>query len=606
MSDSVPKKKNFAKPFKRKQHKPRVRHMIAYDLETTNIATGTPKPLYVTAFAENFIVAEKVDSLESLLEILATRFLIDANADVRFVGWNANNFDVYLIAMALLLDNRYEMRPYLTRSKSLRGMRVVDMTNGLQWEFLDGMAMTGSQMTLEKFLSVFAPDYKKMKDVIDFDAGETFDASKQSHCEYAMRDSVGLYWGLQKAESIVSEIFNMNLQPTIGNMGIKIFQSYMPRQVICHTLASDVEKIMRDYVVRGGFCFCARQFTGKIWSYDINQAYAAAMRETWLPDGTATRVKGLWERYPGIYRLSAKHPANKIPFYYRDNEGDAVFGMHEITDTWLTSTEVLQLKAEGWQLKITDGYLFSGRFRMTEYVDKLEHTRINADGGTSGPIGLMIKSIGNNSFGKTLEVLSGVEYVICNECPVGFLPHNSIDLELADLPIWERTEEPQKKDYHKPQIGAFVTAYVRMVLRRAALVNPDAWLYADTDGIKFTEPVALDIDPKRYGAWKVEVEGERYRIIAKKVYGKEYDDQTKKYAEMTKAEQKKFKDTYKNEQHSKGMSVKKLTSADFAAWSKGDLPEQKQLHRNNLMKVLGGAEMYVEQLRKGTKIKLTK
>jgi hypothetical protein len=53
------------------------------------------------------------------------------------------------------------------------------------------------------------------------------------------------------------------------------------------------------------------------------------------------------------------------------------------------------------------------------------------------------------------------------------------------------------------------------------------------------------------------------------------------------------------------MSVKKLTSADFLAWSKGDLPEQKQIHRNNLMKVLGGAEMYVEQLRKGTKIKLT-
>lgn len=577
------KKHNFPLPFRRKQFRPRKKNIIAYDLETTNIAIGTPLPLYITAYGldGDITVAERLTGYADLLEVLATSFLLTAYDGFRFVGWNANNFDVYLVAKALLLDDRYEMRPYMTRSKSLRGMRVVDTVSGCQWEFLDGMAMTGCMMTLEKFLKTFAPDYQKMKDVIDFAGGESFDAAKQTHCEYAMRDSVGLYHALYMAQSIVKEAFGQVLQPTIGNMGIKVFQSYLPKEVVVQPLSDDVDKIVRDYVMRGGYCYCARRYTGKVWKYDINQAYAAAMREAWLPDGYAHRVTSYWIRYPGIYRINAVNRKNKIPFYYRDMEKDAVFGMHEITETWLTSVEVAQLLDEGWMVNIIEGYLFAGRFKMTDYVDTLEHLRMNAEGGTNGAKGTMMKSIGNNSYGKTVEQLDGVEYILCNECPEGFMPFVTPDDEHADLPVWTKKGEPSKKEYHKPQIGAFITAHVRMVVRRAALLCPDGWLYADTDCVVFDQaPIGLDTHPSRYGAWKVECEGDEYRIITKKVYAK----------------------VDNSEKHAKGMNVKKLTANDFKLWSEGKPPTQTQMHRNNIIKVLGGADMYIERVRRGTKI----
>jgi hypothetical protein len=116
-----------------------------------------------------------------------------------------------------------------------------------------------------------------------------------------------------------------------------------------------------------------------------------------------------------------------------------------------------------------------------------------------------------------------------------------------------------------------------MVVRRAALQNPDAWLYADTDCVMFRAPISLDINPTRYGAWKVEAQGESYKIIAKKVYIS-HDGKTK---------------------HAKGMNVKRLTAEDFDKWLTGTAPRQNQLHRQNFVKVISGFDMFIEREKVG-------
>ena len=140
--------------------------MIAYDFETTRIAKGTPRPLYLTAHGLNpaFSFDGPIDSMEHLSTILETRFLTDDLNGARYVAWNANNFDSYFIAAALLQNPAYILRPYLTRSNALRGLRVLltedqhlDPKAQRHWEFLDGIAMLGLVGTsLEKFLKTFA------------------------------------------------------------------------------------------------------------------------------------------------------------------------------------------------------------------------------------------------------------------------------------------------------------------------------------------------------------------------------------------------------------------------------------------------------------------
>ena len=113
-------------------------------------------------------------------------------------------------------------------------------------------------------------------------------------------------------------------------------------------------------------------------------------------------------------------------------------------------------------------------------------------------------------------------------------------------------------------------------------MDVDAWLYADTDAVAFSRPVAtLNLDPKRYGFWKLEVNGERYRIINKKTYAK---------VGVT---------VNGPEKHAKGLNVRRLTDADFANWFKGDVPVQTQLQKQNFIKVMTGFDMFATRIKRG-------
>lgn len=573
------------KPLRRKEGRTRrPKPLIAYDLETTRIAEGTPKPLYITWHGEDTQGSLAVTSLDHLGEIVTTRLLTPEFNGARFVAWNGNNFDVYLIAASLLQHREFTLRPYLTRSKNLRGLRVVKVGAGpdgkdLSWEFLDGIAMTGLAGTnLKKFLATFAPDYGKLQGP-DFER-EEFDAGNVDHVRYAERDSEGLYHGMVKAQSIVMENFGIPLYPTIGNTGIRIFTRHVPQQTMVWEPPAPALKVIRDFVMRGGYCWSVRKYRGPVWKYDINQAYAAAMRDAWLPAGRCFHLNAVHPYVnAAIYRVKGAIPRNRagarVPFYYADSEGDRVFGRGEIGDTWITNEEFSQLKREGWDLTVIEGWAWDEVFNMKEYVDKLETLRGNAAGGPSGAQGLMVKAIGNNSYGKTVERLDGLELVLSADCPEGFFAYQDDD----DLfrHVWAKFGTPHPREYHQPQLGSFITAHVRMVVRRAAVLNPDAWLYTDTDCCMYSEPMnELNIDPKRYGFWKVEDEGADYIIVNKKVYAK-----------------------LGHTRHAKGLNVKRLTDDDFLKWFAGEPPTQSQLQKQNFIKVMTGFDMFATRVKVG-------
>ncbi|HEY4723997.1 MAG TPA: hypothetical protein VII92_19240, partial [Anaerolineae bacterium] len=150
--------------------------------------------------------------------------------------------------------------------------------------------------------------------------------------------------------------------------------------------------------------------------------------------------------------------------------------------------------------------------------------------------------------------------------------------------LWYRINKPMLRPYHQPQIAAFITAHVRMVVRRAALLMPDYFVYADTDCVVFRRPVELPFDPKVYGKWKVEVDGDDYGFITKKVYfpRKLYDGWTPK---------------------AKGMTIAKLTFEQFVKWYDGTPPQQDQLQRRGFLSVITGSDMYYKRQKVGQVLK---
>jgi len=548
--------------------------MVAYDLETTRIVAGNPKPLYLTAYGADMHVSTPLRSLEHLRDILQSEFLTPERHRTRFVAWNGNKFDVFFIGAALLHSKEYVLRPYLTRTKSLRGLKVVQPKEKLEWEFLDGMAMTvGVPTKLKDFLETFSPEHHKL-DAPDWE-NEEFDPRNPVHVAYAERDSEGLYHGMMKAESIILENFGQPLQPTIGNLGIRLFAQHMPGGVECWAPSYEIDKIIRERVMRGGFCFASRQFHGPVWKYDINQAYAAAMRDAKLPAGRCLRVLDYKPDMCGIYLVSGTIKRNRIPFYVRNLETGTGMATFESIDAWITSSEYDQLIAEGWSLTVQEGYYWDSHFSMVDYVTRLESLRIQAPKSAQG---VMIKAIGNNSYGKTVEELGGYELLMAAERPDGFFNYQDGDNPIQH--IWFRFAEPQMRDYHQPQIGAFITAHVRMVLRRAILQDSDAWIYSDTDCCIFSRAVDLPIDPGKYGFWKIECEGEEYRIITKKVY-----------AAVDGSEKK-----------AKGLTIAKLSMQDFADWYDGKPPTIRQTQRQNFLAVMAGADMFVDRIKTGQRL----
>jgi hypothetical protein len=356
--------------------------------------------------------------------------------------------------------------------------------------------------------------------------------------------------------------------------------SQMPEGVNVFRPPDTLFDILHTKAKRGGYVWLTKQVKDfPVYKYDINQAYAGAMRDCALPAGTAIQCgPDFVEGKPGVYLARIwRDEKTLVPFYFRDAETDQAKcsdGLKPV-ETWIFSNEIEHLKADNWHVELIDGWYWDSSFNWRDAVNALEKMRASDPDGPSGALGTMVKQVGNSGYGKTLERIDGVSIVLAKECPKEYQRRSAIDCEN----VFMKTEDPIISPYHQPQIGCFITAHVRVQIREAALGAADAFIYADTDGIEFSREVFhLDVDPKRYGAWKLEAANKKATHIAKKVYEVE------------------------NTIHAKGMRTRELASADMSKWYDGTPPEQEQLQRINIFKMLAGQPMFRKQVRRGTDV----
>lgn len=509
-------KRSYRTPMLRARRGVVERPIIAWDLETTPIPSAFGDevritPLYFTAYDGERLWSRPLRGFDDL-RIRLLEVFDAAPARARFVAWNGNRFDNRLALLALRDEETVLIEPYLTRQLSLRGARVTIGEKIV--ELCDGIAMLGQSCSLAEFVQRYAPELPKGS--IDWEK-ERFDASDPTHRAYAERDSIALYHAMTRAIAQVQEFSGLAIGPTIGNLGIRYLESILPEGVKIWPVPERVGEWLTRSGMRGGLVLSPRPYRGPIWQYDLNQAYAGVLRSGWYPCGggvwTRTFVAGAPGFYVGTLSRATHAP---IPYYVRDLE--TTKGVETVgapVRCVLASCEVSMLRRFGWSFAIEQGYVWEEQFRLTEAVRHLERARRDAPGGPKGALGSVIKAIGCNMYGKTVERTEDRRIVFRGMCPEGFA---SLDGGVLSESLWVAPSEDSRKHYHRPQIGATITAQVRCITYRAAMQRPKAFVKADTDSVAFSEPVALPESSWRYGRWKTEYAGVEAIVKGKKLY----------------------------------------------------------------------------------------
>lgn len=270
--------------------------------------------------------------------------------------------------------------------------------------------------------------------------------------------------------------------------------------VLAKTVDDDIRR-----AYRGGIAMVnkkwARKRTGPGIVVDKNSMYPWVMRTKALPYG-----RPWWseteDEDADLYTLSmtftAKLKPNHLPCIQlkrslQFNANEFLESVPEPATITITSID-LELWLEQYDINIyaIDGYwnFKSMRGLFNDYIDKWAAVKANSTGGARTIAKLHLNSL-YGKFAKNTDVTGKRPYL--DET-------GTVQLEMRD-------HEESNPVY--TAMGAFITAYARQDLIRAAQNNYDRFLYCDTDSLHLrgADEPDLYLHPTELGAWKVEHDG---------------------------------------------------------------------------------------------------
>ena len=268
-------------------------------------------------------------------------------------------------------------------------------------------------------------------------------------------------------------------------------------------VSRDIDDSVRE-AYRGGFTYAnvltAGQLVGEGSVYDVNSLYPYVMATRLLPYGSPETFQGeppasgLWVASASIMAtLKPDHvpciQVKKNPLF-RGTEYQEVI---DVPTTVSMSSVDFALWCDHYDLEVVEwhgGLVFSSADDMIRpYVEKWMAVKEVSVGGKRTIAKLFLNSL-YGKFAKNTDVTSKVPVLEDGQVRLKKGPHEECN------PVYTA-------------LGVFVTAWARDYTVRAAQMNFDRFLYADTDSLHLlgTEPPeGCDVHPTHLGAWKHEAD----------------------------------------------------------------------------------------------------
>ena len=270
----------------------------------------------------------------------------------------------------------------------------------------------------------------------------------------------------------------------------------------------------------GGYVMALPGDYEDVVDYDVNSLYPYVLATMPLPFGTPEHYVGAYEpdddmpRHIDVltFRADLKpdgHPFLTSPQTSFEKSDQRVVSTHGFISRALTDVDqelleenyetVVYERTEGWKFRQSQGF-------FTSWVDSWADVKREAKGALRN----MSKLVLNSFVGK----FGTYPRDVCME------PYLNDNGELD----W-RMGHTTSVSLSYPPVSMFVTAYARRYLIDAMRRQRKGVIYANTDGFMVEGGANdLDVSPDRFGAWKIEGEYERVRILKPGLYQGETSD----------------------------------------------------------------------------------
>lgn len=273
---------------------------------------------------------------------------------------------------------------------------------------------------------------------------------------------------------------------------------------------------------RGGWCFVNPTIEDKVlknisgYVYDVNSLYPSVMYDNVYPcglplDGNFTINDALNSGLPFFVSMyvAFKVKDRKFPFLQEKlvmfRESTHIFETEEPIEVTLSRPDY-ELLIECYDITamhINHVWVFNGCVApFNDYIDKWINIKQESTINGNKALRLFSKLMLNNLYGKLAQ------------SPVT----RSKQFKRVDNGYTSEDYFEYGEGGYIPA-GAYITAYARGVIVRAANNNYDNFLYSDTDSLHLSAPaIGLDIDSVKLGAWDEESHFTSARFVRQKTY----------------------------------------------------------------------------------------
>lgn len=372
---------------------------------------------------------------------------------------------------------------------------------------------------------------------------ETVESSKDAFNNKYNKKDVHLQKILTTA-SLVQKLVKNNIWNN------KHLHNYIKKGLKIHSF--EQYELMRKFY-SGGFTQFNPLYHNKVFnkngfSIDINSSYPWAMTQP-LPYGE------LLEEVPEntknyltycVVRMSYKIKSKYINFICLKNKTDkrVRYSMHGSGEFYFLLEE-LEFYKKIYDIEITEiKYLYARCFTFLKpFIDEYYHLKSEADANGQAALKTTYKLLLNSLYGSFAKKAIYPMGIWMEKRFYDALKNNELDglydekkkkwnaktfkkLSIPNMNLFcvEMEKEEKPKSFPNMLIGATITAYSRLKLLNAIFeIGIDKFVYCDTDSIfclgkKENLPSSIKLDDYELGAWKIEFEFNKGKILGAKRY----------------------------------------------------------------------------------------